>query len=131
MDERRLRERVHGALQAADSDPRQPRTPAFAALWQAAQQPVERPARWRAPAFAASVTVIAIAAFLALRMQSPGESPAASAEADLLLAQQVAASDPWRVPTDRLLEAAPASLASGAPSIPEFQYPLLPKERYL
>lgn len=133
MDERRLRERVHDALQAADDDPRQPRTPAFAALWRAAQQPVERSIGWRAPAFAASLAVVAIVALFALRLRPAGElpSPAADADADLLLAQQLAASDPWRVPTDRLLDAAPASLASGAPSIPEFQYPLLPKERYL
>jgi hypothetical protein len=131
MDERRLRERVHAALQAADSGLRQPRTPAFAALWQSAQQPVQQPTRWRARALAASLAVIAIVAFFALRLAPIGDAPGNAADPDLVLAQQLSASDPWRVPTDRLLEAAPASLASGAPSIPEFQYPLLPKERYL
>lgn len=131
MDERQLRERVHGALQAADSDPRRPRTPAFAALWQAAQQPVERRPRWHMPALAAGVAVAAVAVIIALRLQPAGDGAVASADADLLLAQQLAASEPWRVPTDRLLAAAPASLASGAPSIPDIRYPLLPKERYL
>lgn len=135
MDDERLRESVRGALQAADDGARLSRTPAFAALWQAAQQPTSRTFGWRAPTFAASVALLAIVAVFTLRMHPPGDAPGnapgVAADADLLLAQQLTASDPWRVPTDRLLEAAPASLATGAPPLPEFQYPLLPKERYL
>jgi len=131
MDENRLRAHVHAALQAAENGPRRPRTPAFAALWQAAQQPSDRSRRASAPLVFASLAAVALIAVIAWRTNPGGELPASSADADLLLAQQLAASDPWRVPTDRLLDAAPASLASGAPSIPEFEYPLLPKERYL
>ena len=139
-DDDALRERVHDALHGAETGPRQPRTPAFAAMWQSAQhqaqQPLQRPARWRVPAMAASLAAVALVASFALRVTPtgdalPGDAPFDATDPDLVLAQQLSASDPWRVPTDRLLDAAPASLASGAPSIPEFQYPLLPKERYL
>lgn len=122
---------MRSALQATDSGLRQPRAPDFAALWQAAGRPMQRPHRWATSFAAASLAMCAIVAFFALRTNPVGDAPGIAADRDLVLAQQLAASDPWRVPTDRLLDAAPASLASGAPSIPEFQYPLLPKERYL
>lgn len=140
MDDKALRERVHDALHGAETGPRQPRTPAFAAMWQSAghraQQPLQHPPRWRVPAIAASLAAVALVASFLLRVTPtgdalPGDAPFDAADPDLLLAQKLSASDPWRVPSDRLLDAAPASLASGAPSIPEFQYPLLPKERYL
>jgi hypothetical protein len=131
MDDNRLRAHLHAALQAAENGAQQPRTPAFATLWRAAQQPSERARVWPAPLVYASLAAAALIAVFVLRTNPVSDLPPDSADADLILAQQLAASDPWRVPTDRLLDAAPVSLASGAPSIPEFQYPLLPKERYL
>lgn len=127
----KLRARVQAALTAAESA----RPPAFEALWRAAQSTpgaASAPARWR-PALAATVlATVAAAGLVALLLATRAPRPLdAGPDADLLLAQELTASDPWRVPTDALLDAAPASLTRGAPPLPDFRYPLLPEERFL
>lgn len=131
-DDDALRARVRAALAAAEPA----RAPTFEALWRAAQSPAAerraamRPARprWQ-PALVATLAAAGLVALL-LATRAP-QAPTPQHDADLLLARELAASQPLRVPTDVLLDAAPAPLTRGAPPLPDFRYPLLPEERFL
>lgn len=129
--EARLRTRVRAALSADDTV----RAPAFDALWRSAQSPhaAQAAASGGRRAFAlAAVATLAVVGFVALLLATRAPAPVdPTPDADLLLARELAASDPWRVPTDTLLDEAPAPLTRGAPPLPDFRYPLLPEERFL
>ncbi len=133
-----LRTVVCAALDAAE--PAQ--APAFATLWRraatAADDPQARSAHAAPPhwSYAIAAGVAAIALGVVLGWQDGARAPAAIADqtdvaADLQLALALAAREPWRVPSDVLLDTSPAPMTRGAPALPAVRYPLLPEEKYL
>jgi hypothetical protein len=133
-----LRTVVRAALDAAE--PAQ--APAFATLWRraatAADDPQARSARSAPPrwSYAIAAGVAAIALGFVLGWPGGARAPATLADqadvaADLQLALALAAREPWRVPSDALLDTSPAPMTRGAPALPAVRYPLLPEEKYL
>jgi hypothetical protein len=133
-----LRTVVRAALDAAE--PAQ--APAFATLWRraatAADEPQARGAGSAPPhwSYAIAAGVAAVALGVVLGWPGGARAPATLADqtdvaADLQLALTLAAREPWRVPSDALLDTTPAPMTRGAPALPAVRYPLLPEEKYL